>query len=244
MENTLKQQIDILVNLQQIETESVKISKWVKDVPERVAELEGSLKRFEEEIEAVKKQADEIKKEYRAYESDVKENLEKIKKSKGRLGEVKNNKEYQSILKEIDEISKKNQEIEDKMLVCLEATDQAAERLKTKKKEFDAAKIQIDLEKKEILADNELSLKNLEKLEKEKEKVLEGIHAEMMVRYERVKTVVGKLPMARARNSICLGCNMNMPPQKFNELLKCEEIILCPHCHRILYWINENERSE
>lgn len=244
MTNTLKQQIDILVNLQQIETESVKISKLVKDVPEKMAELENSLNTFEEDIEAVKKQTDEIKKEYRAYESDVKENLEKIKKSKGRLGEVKNNKEYQSILKEIDEISKKNQEIEDKMLVCLESTDQAAELLKTKKKEFDSAKVQIEMEKREILADNEMNLKKLEAIEKEKEKVLEGIQAEMMIRYERVKTVVGKLPMARAKSSVCLGCNMNMPPQKFNELLKCEEIILCPHCHRILYWINENERPE
>ncbi|MBU4315916.1 MAG: hypothetical protein KKF30_01430 [Proteobacteria bacterium] len=244
MANILKQQIDKLANLQKIEMECIKIGKLVKDVPERVAELENSLKIFEQEMDNIQKQADEIKKEYRKNELDVKENLEKVKKSKGRLGEVKNNKEYQSILKEIDEFTKKNEAIEEKMLGCLESADQTEAIMKAKKIEFESAKVQVEMDKKEILADNAISLKRLEELEEEKADVLKGIQADMMDRYERVKTVVGKLPMARAKNSICLGCNMNMPPQRYNELLKCEEIILCPHCHRILHWVNENERSE
>ncbi|MBU4052747.1 MAG: hypothetical protein KKA41_00140 [Proteobacteria bacterium] len=244
MANILKQQIDKLANLQKIEMECIKIGKLVKDVPEKVAELENSLKIFEQEMDNIQKQADEIKKEYRKNELDVKENLEKVKKSKGRLGEVKNNKEYQSILKEIDEFTKKNEAIEEKMLGCLESADQTEAIMKAKKIEFESAKVQVEMDKKEILADNAISLKRLEELEEEKADVLKGIQADMMDRYERVKTVVGKLPMARAKNSICLGCNMNMPPQRYNELLKCEEIILCPHCHRILHWVNENERSE
>jgi uncharacterized protein len=244
MANLLKQQIDRLVNLQHIETEFIKIGKIVKEGPGRIEELENSLKAFEHEMESIKKQADEIKKDYRRHESEVKDNLEKVKRSKGRLGEVKNNKEYQSILKEIDEITKKNEEIEEKMLGCLESTDQAETLLKSKKREFEAAKIQIEMDKKDIQDDHTMHLKKLEDLEQEKIEVLKGIQAEMMLQYERVKTIVGKLVMARAKSSICLGCNMNMPPQKFNELLKCEEIILCPHCHRILYWVNENERSE
>ncbi|MBU4001343.1 MAG: hypothetical protein KKB94_03390 [Proteobacteria bacterium] len=244
MANILKQQIDKLANLQKIEMECIKIGKLVKDVPEKVAELENSLKIFEQEMDNIQKQADEIKKEYRKNELDVKENLEKVKKSKGRLGEVKNNKEYQSILKEIDEFTKKNEAIEEKMLGCLESADQTEAIMKAKKIEFESAKVQVEMDKKEILADNAISLKRLEELEEEKADLLKGIQADMMDRYERVKTVVGKLPMARAKNSICLGCNMNMPPQRYNELLKCEEIILCPHCHRILHWVNENERSE
>ncbi|MBA3028966.1 MAG: hypothetical protein FP816_09180 [Desulfobacteraceae bacterium] len=244
MANILKQQIDKLANLQKIEMECIKIGKLVKDVPEKVAELENSLKIFEQEMDNIQKQADEIKKEYRKNELDVKENLEKVKKSKGRLGEVKNNKEYQSILKEIDEFTKKNEAIEEKMLGCLESADQTEAIMKAKKIEFESAKVQVEMDKKEILADNAISLKRLEELEEEKADLLKGIQADMMDRYERVKNVVGKLPMARAKNSICLGCNMNMPPQRYNELLKCEEIILCPHCHRILHWVNENERSE
>jgi predicted nucleic acid-binding Zn-ribbon protein len=68
-----------------------------------------------------KKALDDLKKSYRELESESKVNREMIVKSNEKLRAVKTNKEYQSILKEIEEIRKKNSGIEDQMLDQLEA---------------------------------------------------------------------------------------------------------------------------
>ena len=44
--------------------------------------------------------------------------------------------------------------------------------------------------------------------------------------------------LAPARNSICMGCHMNIPPQTYNELQRFDSLKLCPFCNRILYWDN------
>jgi predicted nucleic acid-binding Zn-ribbon protein len=47
--------------------------------------------------------------------------------------------------------------------------------------------------------------------------------------------------VVEARDEICQGCNMNMPPQMFVELKKNAEIIQCLQCERILYWKEKSE---
>ncbi len=44
------------------------------------------------------------------------------------------------------------------------------------------------------------------------------------------------IAVVSARSSICSGCNMNLPPQLYNELQRSEELICCPNCNRIIYW--------
>ena len=243
MSNPLKQQIDILVQYQSIEADQHKIEKRLKDIPNQIDALENKLKTYEQELENEKKKVEDVKKEYKAYESAVKDNLEKAKKSEFKLAEVKNNKEYQSILKEIDELKKKNDLVEDKMLECLDFLDQEEDRLKVKKTEFDAIKIESEEDKKDILEEGQKEKERLAALEAEKQEVLNHIDAQMMTQYEKVRGVVGRIVMARVENALCHACNMNMPPQRYHELLKCEEIILCPHCHRILYWEDQKEAS-
>ena len=43
---------------------------------------------------------------------------------------------------------------------------------------------------------------------------------------------------------VCQGCNMNIPPQMYNELQRGISLKYCPSCERIIYWQDENERSE
>ena len=243
MSNSLKQQIDILVKYQSIEAEQFKIEKRLKDIPNQIDALEGRLKTYEQEFEDEKKRVEDVKKEYRDYESTFKENLGKTKKSEFKLAEVKNNKEYQSILKEIDELKKKNDLVEDKMLECLDFLDQEEERIKVKKTELDGLKKEIAEEKKDIFEESRQEKGRFDALEADKQLLLSQIDGKMMTHYEKVKEVVGRIVMARAENALCHACNMNMPPQRFNELLKCEEIILCPHCHRILYCEDQKETS-
>ncbi|CAD7771580.1 C4-type zinc ribbon domain protein [Candidatus Methanoperedenaceae archaeon GB37] len=37
-------------------------------------------------------------------------------------------------------------------------------------------------------------------------------------------------------DAVCEGCHMHIPPQNYNELLKCDKLMTCPSCQRIIYW--------
>ena len=56
----------------------------------------------------------------------------------------------------------------------------------------------------------------------------------MVKRYERLREQRRGIAVVEARDGSCLGCNMSIPPQLYNNLFRGDELITCPHCHRIL----------
>ena len=112
----MKERIEVLVKLQQIETETVQIKSELNDVSKRLEDLDSGVKIFEQTIGEQERIIDDLKKQYRDYESDIQLNLEKEQKIQAKLRSVKNNKEYQALLKEIEDVRGKNSEIEDKMI--------------------------------------------------------------------------------------------------------------------------------
>ena len=81
----------------------------------------------------------------------------------------------------------------------------------------------------------------IEAEEKMKEAFIAQIKPEVLDRYQRIKEKRPELTVVAVEHSCCLGCNMNIPPQLFNEVKKCQKIIVCPHCSRILYWEKNHE---
>jgi hypothetical protein len=68
----------------------------------------------------------------------------------------------------------------------------------------------------------------------EKEKIASGLSPDILPIYERVKRRNGYV-LALAKNEVCTGCNMNIPPQLFNEVLTLSRLIQCPNCQKFLY---------
>ena len=119
----MREQIKDLVKLQQIETETVRIKSALNDVSKMLDDLDSGVKIFEQTIEEQERIINELKKQYRDHESDIQLNLEKEQKIQAKLRYVKNNKEYQALLKEIEDVRRKNSEIEDEMIDFLDRMD-------------------------------------------------------------------------------------------------------------------------
>ncbi|MDP3283962.1 MAG: hypothetical protein Q8M56_06010, partial [Desulfobacterales bacterium] len=100
----MREQIGILVQLQEIEIETNKIKSALAGVSGKIDGLDAELCDAGQEIEKEKSLIDELRKKYRSSESDYQANLSLYNKSQERLSAVKTNKEYQSVLKEIDDI--------------------------------------------------------------------------------------------------------------------------------------------
>ena len=235
MESITKEDLETLAKLQSIEVETDRINAKLNTVPEKIESFDLEIQTLDKRLSDEFIRLDELGKAYRTYESDFDVNLSKMKKSEGKLREVKTNKEYQYTLKEIEDIKAINSEIEDKMIDCLDQMDEAEKYLSTKKDEFQGLKDQIETEKDAIQQETEAGRARLKDLQMEWGAVSKQIGPELMKTYMQVREKRGSA-VAAVNKAVCQGCNLNIPPQMYNELQRGGDLRFCPHCQRIIYW--------
>jgi predicted nucleic acid-binding Zn-ribbon protein len=230
-----KEQIDLLVKLQEIELESNQLSTQLDELPLKLEKIDGELRMFQETITEEENRLADLKKKYRTHESDAEMNLSRIKKSKDKLGSVKTNKEYQSSLKEIEDLEGINSKIEDDMIECLEAMDGIESIIDAKKSEYSQLSDRVKTEKDLLEQQSHQAKESLARLDADRLGLAEIITPELLKKYNMVKELVGKVAISAVKNAVCQGCNVNIPPQSYNELLRLDTLMFCPHCQRIIY---------
>ncbi len=232
----IKEQIDILVKLQKIEIESDDIKSKLSDVSKKIDSFDTKLKEFEQSIIDEKSLLDELNKKYRSYDSDAQTSLALIKKSQEKLRAVKTNREYQSLLKETEELKAKNSRAEDEMLLGLDRIDETEKNISIKQGEYSKLEQVINSDKEAIIREAELWKKRLAKLEVEWKEVSSKVKPELLKKYIMVKQQTMGIAITSVKGAVCSGCNMNLPPQMYNELQRCDSLKFCPNCQRIIYW--------
>ena len=188
-----KEQIDILVRLQKIELETNYINSQIGGLPQRFKKIDEDLHAFEGAIAEEEHRLTELKKKYRTYESDAEMNLSRIKKSKEKLGSVKTNKEYQSSIKEIEDLEVINSKIEDDMIECLETMDSIESKIDAKKKEYSQLSDRIKAEKDSLQQESDQAKASLARLDADRSSLTKTIAPELLQKYNTVKELVGNV---------------------------------------------------
>jgi predicted nucleic acid-binding Zn-ribbon protein len=234
--DNMKEQISLLVKLQGIEKEAASIQSILNNTQSKLEALDAGLMEHERTIEEQKSIIEKLKKQYRDYESDLKLILDREKKTQVKLRSVKTNREYQSLLKEIEKEKAKNSEIEDKMIECLDLMDETEKIIAMKKDEYLKLSDSVKNEKEIIKQEAEQRRIRLSELDRDREKVTCMIDPELMKKYLIIKKQnSGGLAVVPVKDALCLGCNMNVPPQLYNELFLGNSLKFCPNCQRIIY---------
>lgn len=240
----MNEQLRLLIELQVIESALLKNVTRKKELPDKLAKLENEYQLATQEFDEFRNKLDELVKLHKEKESQLKKNQDQIKKTKDRQLDVKTNKEYQAILKEIETIEEKNSQLEDLIISAMDEIDNFKEKVKVserdfadRKKVYNADKVSLEQEIKAL--DEEFSA-----LEIKNQELRKKIAAGHLKRFEQIKNVNNGVAVVYAWKEVCGGCHMNMPPQLYNELQKTDEIIKCPNCYRILYWEDRNKNGD
>jgi predicted nucleic acid-binding Zn-ribbon protein len=245
MGNFTKEQIAALVNLQQTEIDTRIIQTRLNSVDQRLEKLDSRLIEFKQVIEEQQAVVDALNQKYRNYEADLRLNLDRIKKSEAKLSAVKTNKEYQSSLKEIEEIKRKNSNLEDEMIEFLDRIEEAEKVLKAKIAQYSELQEQICREKEIIHRETEEGKRRLEALDAQWKTISAGIDTALLKTYNEVKsTQSNAVGIIAVIDAVCQGCHMNIPPQMYNELQRGDHLTKCPMCQRLIYWKDTSKRSE
>jgi len=245
MPTITEEQIVTLVKLQKIDTEAQKLESLLKEIPVRIGILDERLEKFMHTVEEDENLISELNKKYRTYESDVQLNLGMIQKSQEKLRSVKTNKEYQSSLKEIEDIKSKNSKIEDEMLEFLERIEGAEKDLNERKQRYSQIVDETNREKDSINRDTEICQKDLAQLGSARDVVADSLDGAIFDIFNRVKAKqVDGVAIAEVKDEVCQGCNLNIPPQMYIDLQHRNSLKNCPSCERIIYWDDHNKRPE
>ncbi len=236
----MREQIELLANIQQKDNILKKLREQMVQGPLRIEEKENRVRGLAEYLEADKNNIEETRKLQRQHEAEVEDGSERIKKSKGRLLSIKNNKEYQAILKEIEEIKNANAKREDMILVCMEEQEKLKQALNEKMNELASMREAFETEKTSIQAELKEAEKRLCEEEVQRQEMAKAVSADVLRTYEHLRTRIGSPVVVLAKKTTCTGCNLNIPPQMYNELQKRDSLRFCPNCDRIIYWEDGN----
>lgn len=233
----MKEKIVVLIDLQALETEVARVESALQKIPGTLDALDAGFTELRTALSEKTAFVSELKKGYRAKESDVEMNLSRIKKSRERMDSVKTNKEYQSLLKEIQDLEEKNSLVEDEMIAGLELIEDGEKAVLRLKDEM-ARMERTVAEQKTIVAQKAAALEQRRaELCQQLEVQTLAVDAEILKTYNRVKLRVGAIGIVPVNKAVCKGCHLTIPPQMYNELHRQDSLKFCPHCHRMIYWL-------
>jgi len=233
----------LLIELQKDDLTTSRISIKKRELPEKLMKLNEGFQAFSVSLEDEKKNLDEYHKRHRDKESKLKSAQENLKKTKDRLLEVKTNKEYQAILKEIETIEKRKSDTEDEIIVCLDEIDHREKALREKEEQFKGYRLRYETERlkmEEDIANLDAELVTAQQKIRETRKRLPEY---IFKKYEMIKGLNNGLAVVSVWKEVCNGCHMNIPPQLYNDLQRSIELLSCPHCSRIMYWDDQGKNG-
>jgi predicted nucleic acid-binding Zn-ribbon protein len=236
----IRKQIETLISLQVTSSAISRLSERLQDVETRIETLDARLGTHVNELKLLESETEALQKTYRQLEADTQMNNSRLAKSQEKLSSVKTNKEYQSLLKEIEEIKKLNSKIEDEMLQCLEQIDTTKQTIAKNQEAYQEIEAQIRAERKTIEQEATHDREEMLHLQTEWNTISGEADPQIIKHYENVAQQGNGVAVVPVKNSVCQGCYMNIPPQMYNELHRFDQLMFCPHCQRIIY-LQEDE---
>lgn len=233
-ETDLKNRLDLLEQLQEIDLQVDVMKTAQKNLQAGMDGIAQALDDAREELAGLQARAALLEKGKVELEASHAAELVNIQRSETNMKEIKTNKEYQAVGREIAAARKQVSELEDQALQKITQLDElnneivasqttlaeleqnTEQRRSEKQGEFDKVQQDIDVD----------SLR--------RDVITKELPANVIKRYESLRAQRRGQAMAIARDGYCLGCNMHLPPQLYNNLFKFEELITCPHCQRML----------
>jgi uncharacterized protein len=230
----LYNRLKTLYDLQILDDQLDELSELRGDLPKAVKELQVKIDGLKEEVELKEKQKADALRKREENEEEIEKMKENQKKFKAQLYQVRNNKEYDALTKEIDHT--------DEQVTKLDAENNAMADLSKKlSEEIEEIKPTLD-ELNEDLKTKEADLKDIVKTnEKEEQKLLdqrkeivENAKKADYSAYMRIRNAKKGKAVVTIKRNACSGCHNIVPSQRQLEIRRNSRLFFCEYCGRIL----------
>ncbi len=240
MENTVAKKLDALIKLQSIDSEIDEIKKIRGALPDEVMDLEDEIAGFQTRIENQNNELAEIETNIGNNKSAIKDAEKLIKKYEEQQMNVRNNREYDAITKEIELQDLEIQILEKRIKEAYTKIEEKKEEIETTKSVLEEKNKDLDSKKDELEVITKESETDEKKLEKSRNTAAKDVEDRLLMSYEKIRqNMRNGLAVVSVKRGACGGCFNIVPPQKQAEIRERKKIIVCEHCGRVLADVEE-----
>ena len=238
-ELTIAEKLKAIYQLQLIDSKIDEIQILKGELPIEVSDLEDEIAGLETRIARLSNNVEDTQREISRHEANIKEAEALIARYEKQMDNVKNNREYDALSKELElqrlEIQlseKKNREFAVQLSNKKETLNASQERINDKKKALEIKKLELE----KIIAK---TVKEEEKLKRKSERQKKSVEDRLLKAYVKVRGAYRNgLAVVTISRSSCGGCFNKIPPQLQLEIGQRKKIVACEHCGRVL--VDEN----
>ena len=229
-------ELKTIYEAQKIDMQIIENERKLISTPKKIEKMDSDINTMSEKISQEKQILDELEKERKRKEKELELEKEKIKKIESKLYEVKTNKEYQALLKEIETAKQTNEKEEEEIIEIMVKIEDLKKDFESTSKLLKEKEKVAEVEKKKLLSEMDLVDKTINELKQQRDNLLSVVNKTLRETYNMLISRRGGMAVVNVKNGVCLGCFMNIPPQLFIEVTKNNRLILCPSCNRIFYF--------
>ena len=245
MESTVAQKLEAIYNLQLIDSRLDAIVKVRGALPEEVQDLEDEIAGYETRLEKFQKDIESFEDDIKRYKENIKESEKLIKKYQDQQMNVRNNREYDAITKELElqdleiQVSKKKiAEAGVKIEQKKSDLEELSNLMKDRQKDLDLKKEELDT----IVSESE---SEESKLRAERDKSAKKVEDRLIKSYTKIRAnAKNGLAVVMVKRGACGGCFNTVPPQRQADIREKKKLIVCEHCGRILAGVEDEIEEE
>ena len=225
-----------LIFLQRLDSEIRQVNLFLENTPPLIEGIDKKIEKSSQLAAAAKEKLVENQKKRRELEAEVKVIKAQVAKYKRQLNEVKTNKEYAAMLKEIEESQKKIDGLEEEIIAEMLRADEIEAEIKEANRRFTEAREKFSQEKEAIFQKKKELEDKARQLGQDRQELLPQIPTDQVTLYLRISSKKSGVALSPVKDDFCAMCHMRIRPQVLNELRDTRKLILCENCGRILYW--------
>lgn len=232
----MAEQLEILKRLQGLDGQLYQLRRQRADKPRELEQAAAVVEARQAQLSGVEARLKSLQMAQKEKELELQTKEASVKKFQAQLFQVKTNKEYAALQREIEALKADNSLLEEAILKTLEAIDEVFRERTRTTQQLEEQQRRWRSEQERVTRELEAIKEQVAQLERERQTLVSEVHPQTLVSYERVLHLREGLALVPLVGEACGGCDRRLPPQVINEVYLKPGLVSCEHCSRILYF--------
>lgn len=229
-------QLDILKRLQAIDAQLYTLRQAQQQKPRELEAATAHVAAQETACKAAEATVTSLQLAQKEKEVELQTREASVKKLKGQLFQVKTNKEYTAMQREIDALQADNSLLEEAILKTFDAIDEATKERERQRRELAMRQQAFAQEKARLEGELAEIGERIAALERDRLAIVPDVPKPALGLYERVLGIREGIALVPLVDNSCGGCHRRLPPQVINQVYLNADLVTCETCNRILYF--------